>query len=93
MQDNYAIQSFERGIAAQDSGAFQWEIAPVRQLVLRMQLVLFIVDPQYNWWIGSMQVEVPGGRGKPSTIVDKDEGLGKVTYCYNHVICWKICLS
>nr|APU50933.1 acetoacetyl-coenzyme A thiolase [Phlomoides umbrosa] len=49
-QDNYAIQSFERGIAAQDSGAFSWEITPV---------------------------EVPGGRGRPSTIVDKDEGLGK----------------
>ncbi|XP_059661267.1 acetyl-CoA acetyltransferase 2-like isoform X1 [Cornus florida] len=49
-QDNYAIQSFERGIAAQESGAFAWEIVPV---------------------------EVPGGRGKPSTIVDKDEGLGK----------------
>ncbi|KAG8364499.1 hypothetical protein BUALT_Bualt18G0003600 [Buddleja alternifolia] len=49
-QDNYAVQSFERGIAAQDAGAFAWEIAPV---------------------------EVSGGRGKPSTIVDKDEGLGK----------------
>ncbi|KAJ8748139.1 hypothetical protein K2173_000547 [Erythroxylum novogranatense] len=49
-QDNYAIQSFERGIAAQDSGAFTWEI---------------------------VQVEVSGGRGRPSTIVDKDEGLGK----------------
>ncbi|KAK6919203.1 Thiolase, C-terminal [Dillenia turbinata] len=49
-QDSYAIQSFERGIAAQDSGAFAWEIAPV---------------------------EVSGGRGKPSTVVDKDEGLGK----------------
>lgn len=49
-QDNYAIQSFERGIAAQDSGAFAWEIVPV---------------------------EVPGGRGRPSTIIDKDEGLGK----------------
>ncbi|KAK4779297.1 hypothetical protein SAY86_006825 [Trapa natans] len=49
-QDNYAIQSFERGIAAQDSGAFSWEIVPV---------------------------EVSGGRGRPSTIVDKDEGLGK----------------
>lgn len=49
-QDNYAIQSFERGIAAQDAGAFAWEIVPV---------------------------EVSGGRGKPSTIVDKDEGLGK----------------
>nr|ACU19591.1 unknown [Glycine max] len=49
-QDNYAIQSFERGIAAQESGAFSWEIAPV---------------------------EVSGGRGRPSTVVDKDEGLGK----------------
>nr|UES73133.1 acetyl-CoA acetyltransferase [Gymnema sylvestre] len=49
-QDNYAIQSFERGIAAQNAGAFSWEIA---------------------------SVEVPGGRGKPSIIVDKDEGLGK----------------
>ncbi|KAL5722594.1 acetyl-CoA C-acetyltransferase [Ranunculus cassubicifolius] len=49
-QDDYAIQSFERGIAAQSSGAFAWEIVPV---------------------------EVPGGRGKPSILVDKDEGLGK----------------
>ncbi|KAG9153401.1 hypothetical protein Leryth_025530 [Lithospermum erythrorhizon] len=49
-QDNYAVQSFERGIAAQDADAFSWEIVPV---------------------------EVPGGRGRPSTIVDKDEGLGK----------------
>ncbi|QCE01942.1 acetyl-CoA acetyltransferase, cytosolic 1 [Vigna unguiculata] len=49
-QDNYAIQSFERGIAAQDSGAFKWEIVPV---------------------------EVSGGRGKPSTVVDRDEGIGK----------------
>ncbi|KAI4329846.1 hypothetical protein MLD38_028186 [Melastoma candidum] len=45
-QDNYAVQSFERGISAQDSGAFSWEIVPV---------------------------EVSGGRGKPSTTVDKDE--------------------
>lgn len=49
-QDSYAIQSYERGIAAQNSGLFAWEIVPV---------------------------EVSGGRGKPSTIVDKDEGLGK----------------
>ncbi|CAI0432108.1 unnamed protein product [Linum tenue] len=49
-QDDYAVQSFERGIAAQDIDAFAWEIVPV---------------------------EVSGGRGKPSTIVDKDEGLGK----------------
>nr|ABV08820.1 acetoacetyl-coenzyme A thiolase [Salvia miltiorrhiza] len=49
-QDDFAVQSFERGIAAQDVGAFAWEITPV---------------------------EVSGGRGRPSTIVDKDEGLGK----------------
>ncbi|XP_047341556.1 acetyl-CoA acetyltransferase, cytosolic 1 [Impatiens glandulifera] len=49
-QDNFAIQSFERGIAAQENGAFAWEITPV---------------------------EISGGRGRPSTIVDKDEGLGK----------------
>ncbi|KAG8640444.1 acetyl-CoA acetyltransferase, cytosolic 1 [Manihot esculenta] len=49
-QDNYAVRSFEQGIAARDSGAFAWEIVPV---------------------------EVSGGRGKPSTIVDKDEGIGK----------------
>nr|AFJ74321.1 acetyl-CoA C-acetyltransferase [Hevea brasiliensis]BAF98276.1 acetyl-CoA C-acetyltransferase [Hevea brasiliensis] len=49
-QDKFAIHSFERGIAAQESGAFAWEIVPV---------------------------EVSGGRGKPLTIVDKDEGLGK----------------
>jgi hypothetical protein len=28
-QDAYAIQSFERAIAAQNSGAFAWEIVPV----------------------------------------------------------------
>ncbi|XP_028794324.1 acetyl-CoA acetyltransferase, cytosolic 1-like [Neltuma alba] len=49
-QDNYAVQSFERAITAQESGAVTWEIVPV---------------------------EVSGGRGRPSTIVDKDEGLGK----------------
>ncbi|KAG6770956.1 hypothetical protein POTOM_022299 [Populus tomentosa] len=49
-QDSYAIQSFERGIAVQNSGHFSWEVVPV---------------------------EVSEGRGKPSTIVDKDDGLGK----------------
>uniref|UniRef100_A0A1D1ZL17 Putative acetyl-CoA acetyltransferase, cytosolic 2 n=1 Tax=Anthurium amnicola TaxID=1678845 RepID=A0A1D1ZL17_9ARAE len=49
-QDNYAIQSNERGIVARDVGAFSWEIVPI---------------------------EVPGGRGKPSTIIDKDESLEK----------------
>ncbi|KAL5972448.1 Acetyl-CoA acetyltransferase, cytosolic [Asimina triloba] len=49
-QDSFAIRSFERGIAAKNSGAFAWEIIPV---------------------------EVPGGRGKPSLLIDKDEGLEK----------------
>ncbi|KAL5769363.1 hypothetical protein ACOSP7_015905 [Xanthoceras sorbifolium] len=49
-QDSYAIRSFERGMSAQNSGHFAWEIAPV---------------------------EVSVGRGKPSTVVDKDEGLEK----------------
>ncbi|PWA91920.1 Thiolase [Artemisia annua] len=29
-QDDYAVRSFNRGIAAQNSGAFNWEIAPVK---------------------------------------------------------------
>ncbi|CAH1412092.1 unnamed protein product [Lactuca virosa] len=31
-QDDYAIQSFERGIAGRDSGAFEWEITPLQFL-------------------------------------------------------------
>ncbi|XP_028800368.1 acetyl-CoA acetyltransferase, cytosolic 1 isoform X1 [Neltuma alba] len=49
-QDSYAIQSFERGISAQNAGHFAWEIVPVK---------------------------VSGGRGNPSTLCDKDEGLEK----------------
>ncbi|CAH9137062.1 unnamed protein product [Cuscuta epithymum] len=49
-QDDYAIRSYERGIAAHNAGAFTWEIVPV---------------------------EVSVGRGKPSTVVDKDESLEK----------------
>ncbi|KAJ0081925.1 hypothetical protein Patl1_09603 [Pistacia atlantica] len=49
-QDSYAIKSFQCGMAAQNSGLFAWDIAPV---------------------------EVSGGRGKASSIVDKDEGLEK----------------
>ncbi|CAN1836307.1 hypothetical protein LINPERHAP1_LOCUS34721, partial [Linum perenne] len=30
------------------------------------------------WCLGTIQVKVSGGRGKPSTLVDKDEGFGKV---------------
>lgn len=29
LQDSFAIQSYERGIAAQNSGSFAWEIATV----------------------------------------------------------------
>eukprot|EP00250_Pteridium_aquilinum_P008683 c18131_g1_i1 orf=337-1557(-) len=50
-QDNFAIQSYERAISAQNSGAFKWEIVPV---------------------------EIPGARGKPAVIIDKDEGIDKL---------------
>lgn len=33
LQDSYAIKSCERGVAAQKSGAFAWEIVPVRVMV------------------------------------------------------------
>ncbi|XP_031480681.1 probable acetyl-CoA acetyltransferase, cytosolic 2 [Nymphaea colorata] len=49
-QDAYAIQSFKRGIAAQNAGVLALEIVPV---------------------------EIPGGRGKSSIFVDKDDSLGK----------------
>ncbi|XP_078439117.1 acetyl-CoA acetyltransferase 2-like [Wolffia australiana] len=49
-QDNYAVQSNERGIDARNSGVFSWEIVPV---------------------------EVPGGRGRPSVTIDRDESLEK----------------
>ncbi|XP_054776957.1 probable acetyl-CoA acetyltransferase, cytosolic 2 isoform X3 [Prosopis cineraria] len=49
-QDSYAIESYKRGISAQNSGHFTWEIVPV---------------------------EVSIGRGKSSTLVDKDECLEK----------------
>ncbi|KAF3783543.1 putative acetyl-CoA acetyltransferase cytosolic 2, partial [Nymphaea thermarum] len=49
-QDTYAIQSFKRGIAAQNAGVLALEIVPV---------------------------EIPGGRGKSSIFVDKDDSLGK----------------
>lgn len=45
-QDDYAIRTYERAQAAQKSGGFEFEIAPV---------------------------EIPGFRGKPSTLVEKDE--------------------
>lgn len=34
MQDDFAIQSFERGIAAQESGSFAREIIPVGNLLI-----------------------------------------------------------
>nr|ABD57973.1 acetoacetyl-coenzyme A thiolase [Arnebia euchroma] len=56
-QDNFARRpgficnsKLERGRAAQNSGAFSWEIVPV---------------------------ELSGSRGKPTVIIDKDEGLSK----------------
>ncbi|KAK7304861.1 hypothetical protein VNO77_42753 [Canavalia gladiata] len=49
-QDKNAIQSYERAITAQESGAFKWEMVPV---------------------------EVPGEKGKPPMVIDKDENLEK----------------
>ena len=43
MQDNFAIQSFERGIAAQNEGAFTWEIAPVSNGVGYKRLFAVII--------------------------------------------------
>jgi len=85
LQDSYAIQSFERGIAAQNSRHFSWEVVPVWFLILIWSVSICflylpnIIDLYY------MQVEVSGGRGKPSTIVDKDDGLGKVNRVVAHL--------
>lgn len=54
-QDDYAIRTYQRAQAAQNSGALSAEIAPV---------------------------EIPGFRGKPSTIVDKDEEAKNVSCLY-----------
>lgn len=91
MQDDYAIQSFERSIAARDSGAFEWEIAPVRLLMLlNGRKLLDSFCQHYNHSLSQIfQVEVPGPRGRPSTIVDKDDDLAKVT-CHNYAI-YNIC--
>lgn len=88
MQDDYAVQSFERGISAQEAGAFKWEIVPVNIIrawsldivpyskkASSSQSFYFLVIMNCD----NVQVEVPGGRGKPSIIVDKDDGLGKVS--------------
>lgn len=79
VQDDYAVQSFERGIAAQTSGAFSWEIAPVRSLNFYYLLFMALLAEGTKPVTRYVQVEVSGGRGRPSTVVDKDEGLGKVT--------------
>lgn len=79
-QDSYAIRSFKRGIAAQNSRLFAWEIAPVQYLILltvyRKVIAFDVVLHQFM--IFYLQVEMSSGRGKPSIIVDKDEGLEKV---------------
>lgn len=53
----------------------------------------FISCDNLTFKFGSVQVEVSGGRGKPSTIVDKDEGLGKVNMLYIfHSLCYSLSL-
>ena len=43
-----------------------------------------MVNFHYEFMVLYIQVEVSGGRGKPSTLVDKDEGLGKVNRIYGY---------
>lgn len=79
-QDSYAIRSFERGISAQNAGHFAWEIVPVWLWFLPISKCSQCM--QWCWFdfqliLFATQVEVSRGRGKP-TLVDKDEGLGKV---------------
>jgi acetyl-CoA C-acetyltransferase len=79
MQDAYAIQSNERGIAARDSGAFAWEIVPVISCFFyKVSNCSIICFP--NDLCSIIQIEVPVGRGKPPVLVDKDESLDKVKY-------------
>eukprot|EP00267_Zea_mays_P057930 XP_023157966.1 acetyl-CoA acetyltransferase, cytosolic 1 isoform X1 [Zea mays] len=73
-QDAFAIQSNERGIAARDSGAFAWEIIPV---------IFSLIDDTRHAFLGFLmvsvvtQVQVPVGRGKPPTLIERDESLDK----------------
>lgn len=57
-QDDYAIRTYQRAQAAQSSGAFDAEIAPVT---------------------------IPGFRGKPDTVVDKDEEANNVRPHTSHL--------
>ncbi|KAI9076033.1 hypothetical protein K1719_041967 [Acacia pycnantha] len=51
-QGNYAIQSFERGIAALESGAFTWEIVPVEvsRVGENHPLLLIRMRAQERWF-------------------------------------------
>lgn len=42
-QDNYAVQSYEKAIAANNSGAFKWEIVPVMFWTFGLKLQDFVV--------------------------------------------------
>uniref|UniRef100_A0A803LQ88 Acetyl-CoA C-acetyltransferase n=1 Tax=Chenopodium quinoa TaxID=63459 RepID=A0A803LQ88_CHEQI len=66
-QDSFAIRSYERGIAAKNSGAFSWEIAPAR--------FDSVLDAYLNQKI--FFVKISGNRGRQTTIIDKDDGLEK----------------
>lgn len=79
VQDAYATQSFERGISAQNDGVFSWEIVPVWFLTcIDLKETIFWYNVHSDPLFLCLQVEISEGRGKSSTIVDKDEGLGKV---------------
>ena len=51
MQDDYAVQSFERGIAAQEAGAFTWEIVPVSIFLYHLLLMpyIYLVNTIIDW--------------------------------------------
>lgn len=37
-QDDFAVQSYEKAIAANNSGAFKWEIVPVIRSTLHLRI-------------------------------------------------------
>lgn len=49
-------------------------------LIADALLLLLLFTLSFKLVVHVAQVEVPGGRGKPSIIVDKDESLQKVIY-------------
>ena len=58
---------------------------PVHGSSLLIMSINIKVTKAVYWILGqipevSFQVEIPGGRGKPSTFVEKDDGIDKVLF-------------